>query len=81
MHTPVLSVVNLTSIVIVVVVLLSSILMNGAEVHVSRMLLLLAPVLASALCWKSLNHWKQYLMLEDLSFRILAYNRFLMIYW
>jgi hypothetical protein len=32
-----------------VVILLSSVLMNGAEVYASRMMLLLAPVSASAL--------------------------------
>jgi hypothetical protein len=46
---PVLFVVNLPPIVLQVVVLLSSVLMNGAEVYVSRMMLLLAPVSASPL--------------------------------
>jgi hypothetical protein len=45
----ILVVVNLPPIVLQVVLLLSSILMNGAGVNVSRMLLLLAPVSASAL--------------------------------
>jgi hypothetical protein len=46
---PVLVVVNLPPIVLQVVVLLSSVLMNGAEVYTSRMMLLLTPVSASAL--------------------------------
>jgi hypothetical protein len=41
---PVLFVVNLPPIVLQVVVLLSSVLMNGAELYASRMMLLLAPV-------------------------------------
>jgi hypothetical protein len=45
----VLVVVNLPSIVLQVVVLLSSFLMNGAELYASRMMLLLATVSASAL--------------------------------
>jgi hypothetical protein len=45
----VLVVVNLPPIVIQVVVLLSSVLMNGAEIYASRMMLLLATVSASAL--------------------------------
>jgi multisubunit Na+/H+ antiporter MnhG subunit len=52
MSNPVLVVVNLPPIVLQVVVLLSSVLMNGnvAEVYASRMmLLLLAPVSTSAL--------------------------------
>jgi hypothetical protein len=53
MHILVLFVVNLLLIVlqVVVVVLLSSVLMNGngAEVYVSRMMVLLAPVSASNL--------------------------------
>jgi hypothetical protein len=48
-HIPVLVVVNLPPIVHQVVVLLSSVLMNGAKVYASRMMLLLAPVSASAL--------------------------------
>jgi hypothetical protein len=50
-HIPVLVVVNLPPIVLQMVVLLSSVLMNGnmAEVYASRMMLLLAPVSASAL--------------------------------
>jgi multisubunit Na+/H+ antiporter MnhG subunit len=46
---PSLVVVNLRPIVLQVIVLLSSVLMNGAEIFASRMMLLLAPVLASAL--------------------------------
>jgi multisubunit Na+/H+ antiporter MnhG subunit len=46
---PVLIVVNLPPIVLQVVVLLSSVLMNGADIYASRMMLLLAPVSASAL--------------------------------
>jgi multisubunit Na+/H+ antiporter MnhG subunit len=53
MHTrmPALVVVSLPPIVLQVVVLLSSVLMNWniSEVYVSRMILLLAPVSASAL--------------------------------
>jgi hypothetical protein len=45
----VLVVVNLPLIVIQVIVLMSSVLMNETEVYASRMLLLLAPVSASAL--------------------------------
>jgi hypothetical protein len=50
-HIPVLVVVNLPPIVLQVVVLLSSVLMNGiiAEVYASRMMLLLTPVSTSAL--------------------------------
>jgi hypothetical protein len=48
-HIPVLVVVNVPPIVLQVVVLLSSFLMNGAEVYAPRMMLLLAPVSASAL--------------------------------
>jgi hypothetical protein len=48
-HIPALVVVNLPPIVLQVVVLLSSFLMNGAKVNASRMMLLLAPVSASAL--------------------------------
>jgi hypothetical protein len=46
---PVLVVVNLPPIVFQVVVLMSSVLMNGAEVYDSRMLLLLSPISASAM--------------------------------
>jgi hypothetical protein len=48
-HFPVLIAVNLPPILLQVVVLLSSVLMNGAEVYASRIMLLLAPVSASAL--------------------------------
>jgi hypothetical protein len=44
-----LVVVNLPPIVLQVVVLLSSVLMNGHEVYASRMMLLLAKVSASSL--------------------------------
>jgi small neutral amino acid transporter SnatA (MarC family) len=44
-----LVVVNLLPILLQVVILLSSVLMNGAEVYASRMMRLLAPVSASAL--------------------------------
>jgi hypothetical protein len=47
-NIPALVVVNLPPIVIQLVVLLSSVLMDGAEVYASRMMLLLAPVSASA---------------------------------
>jgi hypothetical protein len=46
---PVLVVVHLPPIVLQVVVLLSSVLMNGAEVYASIMMLQLAPVSDSAL--------------------------------
>jgi hypothetical protein len=45
----VLVVLNLPPIVLQVVVLLSSVLMNGDEVYASRMMLLLSPVSASTL--------------------------------
>jgi hypothetical protein len=51
---PDLVVVNLQAIVLQVVVLLSSVLMNGAKVYDSRMMMLLAPVSASALSRYSL---------------------------
>jgi hypothetical protein len=46
---PSLFVVNSPPILLQVVVLLSSVLMNGAKAYVSRMMLLLAPVSGSAL--------------------------------
>jgi hypothetical protein len=56
--------VNLPPIVIHVVVLLSSVLMNGAEVYASGMMLLLAPVSASALSrctsWLKIRHSAHY---------------------
>jgi hypothetical protein len=59
-HIPVLVVLNWPSIVLQVVVLLSYVLMNGAEVYASRMMLLLAPVSSSALgrctSWLIMRH-------------------------
>jgi hypothetical protein len=48
-HMPILVVVNLPPIVLQLIVLLSSVLMNGTERNASGMMLLLAPVSASVL--------------------------------
>jgi hypothetical protein len=57
---PVLVVVKLPPIVRQVVVLLSSGLMNGAEVYASRMMLLLAPISASALSFLIVDNETHY---------------------